>query len=95
MEVAKRYEIDDGNDLRLLVNEIGGSNAKSTVSYLYDSELETIMVILEDECWSSGESFVDEDYLLDFLAYESDIIAEWLDFKSFDEIMKRGKVGNV
>lgn len=61
------------------------SGAKSTVAYLTDEELDTIESILDD-CNPDG---MDETELNDFFWFEEDTIAEWLGYKSFDEIMER------
>jgi hypothetical protein len=63
------------------------SGAKDTVKYLTESELETIESYLE-ELYPEGMT---DTELNDFMWFEDDIIAEWLGYNSFDEIMNRSK----
>ena len=63
------------------------SGGKDTVEDLTCNEVETIISILED-CYPEGMS---ETELNDFFWFERDIIAEWLGYKNFDEIMERNK----
>jgi len=61
------------------------SGAKDTVKYLTNDELETIESILEDlhpEGMSEGE-------INDIFWFEEDIIADWLGYNNFEEIMNR------
>ena len=63
------------------------AGGKDTVEELTDSELELIERILEHiypEGLSAGE-------LNDIFWFQRDLIAEWLDYKDFDEIMRRDK----
>ena len=61
------------------------SGAKDTVKYLTDDELEQIEQILEDLC-PEGLS---ESAVNDIFWFERDLIAEWLGYENFDEIMER------
>jgi hypothetical protein len=64
-----------------------GQGGKDTVEELTESELEQIEQILEHiypEGLSAGE-------LNDMFWFQRDLIAEWLDYKDFDEIMERNK----
>lgn len=63
------------------------SGAKDTVKYLTESELETIESYLE-ELYPEG---ITDTELNDFMWFEDDIIAEWLGFNDFDEIMNRSE----
>ena len=63
------------------------AGGKDTVEELTDSELEQIEQILEHiypEGLSAGE-------LNDIFWFQRDLIAEWLGYKDFDEIMERNK----
>ena len=59
--------------------------AKDTVKYLTESELDTIESYLED---LYPEGMTDTE-LNDFMWFEDDTIAEWLDYNDFDEILNR------
>ena len=61
------------------------AGGKDTVEELTDSELEQIQQILE-HIYPEGLS---EGKLNDMFWFERDLIAEWLGYKNFDEIMKR------
>ena len=63
------------------------AGAKDTVKYLTEFELEEIESILEDLCWEG----LSEEQLNDIFWFERDLIAEWLGYKDFDEIMERNK----
>ena len=63
------------------------AGGKDTVEELTDSELEQIEQILE-EIYPEGMS---EFEINDLFWFERDLIAEWLDYKNFDEIMERNK----
>lgn len=63
------------------------SGARDTVKYLTEEEVEQIFSILE-ECYPEGMS---ETEVNDFFWFEDETIAEWLNYSSFDEIMKRGE----
>ena len=64
------------------------SGAKDTAMYLTDDEMDTIENILE-ELYPEGMS---ETELNDLFWFEDDLIAEWLGYDSFDEIMNREEV---
>lgn len=61
------------------------SGAKQRVIYLTDDELEQIENILEMD-YPDGMS---ETEINDLFWFEEDLIAEWLGYNNFDEIMKR------
>ena len=63
------------------------AGAKDTIKYLTDYELEQLEQILEDLC-PEGLS---EEQLNDIFWHERDLIAEWLGYEDFDEIMRRNK----
>ena len=79
MKVTK--EIYDAYSVRHMV----WSGAKDTVEYLTNGEIETILAILEDT-YPDGMS---ETELNEFFWFEDDIIAEWLGFDSFEDIINR------
>ena len=59
------------------------SGAKDTVKYLLDSEVNTILAMLED----SGNDEMSETELNDFFWFEDDTIAEWLGWPDFETLM--------
>lgn len=61
------------------------SGAKDTVKYLTAEEVNTIFDMLE-ELYPEG---IDETQVNDFFWFEEDTIAEWLGYRSFEEIMDR------
>ena len=61
------------------------SGAKDTVKYLTDEEVNMIFEMLE-ELYPEG---MDETQVNDFFWFEDDTIAEWLGYRSFEEIMDR------
>ena len=63
------------------------AGGKDTVAHLTESELEEIELILEDLCWEG----ISEEQLNDIFWFERDLIAEWLGYEDFDEIMRRDK----
>ena len=63
------------------------AGGKDTVEELTDSELEQIEQILE-EIYPEGLS---EGELNDIFWFERDLIAEWLGYENFDEIIERDK----
>ena len=63
------------------------AGGKDTVEELTDSELEQIEQILE-EIYPEGMS---EFEVNDLFWFERDLIAEWLGYEDFDEIMERNK----
>ena len=63
------------------------AGAKDTIKYLTDYELEQLEQILEDLCWEG----LSEEQLNDIFWHERDLIAEWLGYEDFDEIMRRDK----
>ena len=63
------------------------SGAKDTVKYLTSDELDTIEEMLED----SFPDGIGETELNDIFWFEDDMIAEWLGYNDFEEIMNREK----
>ena len=63
------------------------AGAKDTVKHLTEFELKEIELILEDLCWEG----LSEEQLNDIFWHERDLIAEWLGYEDFDEIMRRDK----
>mgnify|MGYP001485198193 CR=1 FL=1 len=61
------------------------AGAKDTIEELEETELEQIEQTLE-EIYPEG---MDETEVNDFFWFERDLIAEWLGYKNFDEIMER------
>ena len=61
------------------------SGAEDTVNYLTAEEVNTIFDMLE-ELYPEG---MDETQVNDFFWFEEDTIAEWLGYRSFEEIMDR------
>ena len=61
------------------------SGAEDTVNYLTAEEVNTIFEMLE-ELYPEG---MDETQVNDFFWFEEDTIAEWLGYRSFEEIMDR------
>ena len=63
------------------------AGGKQTVEELTEEELDQIEQILE-EIYPEG---MDETEVNDFFWFERELIAEWLGYKDFDEIMERDK----
>lgn len=63
------------------------AGARDTIKYLTDEELEQIEQILK-EIYPEG---LNEVKLNDIFWFERDLIAVWLGYKNFDEIMERDK----
>ena len=63
------------------------SGAEDRVKYLTLDELDTLEEMLE-ECYPDG---IGETELNDIFWFEEDMIAEWLGYNSFEEIMDREK----
>ena len=61
------------------------SGAKDTVKYLTFEELDTLEELLE-ESYPDG---IGETELNDIFWFEDDMLAEWLGYENFEEIMKR------
>lgn len=69
----------------LELRERAWSGAQGTLKYLHDDEIEQILSILDD---NSCEP-MSLTCLNDFFWFETNTIAEWLGFYSFEDIMKR------
>lgn len=68
------------------------SGALDTIEDLTEAECQTVLSIYESslELDANGEPVaVDETELNDFFWFERDLIAEWLGYNSFDDIMNR------
>ena len=63
--------------------------AEDTVSELTDSEIETIWNCIED--YSCNDKPLTETQINDFFWFERDVIADWLGYESFEDIMKRNR----
>ena len=63
------------------------SGAKDTAKYLTSEELDTLEEMLED----SFPDGIGETELNDIFWFEDDMLAEWLGYNDFEEIMNRGK----
>ncbi len=61
------------------------SGAKDTVYYLTDEELDTIEDILEE----LAPDGMGETEINDIFWHEAELIASWLGYDDFDEIMER------
>ena len=61
------------------------AGGKDTIEELTEEELEQIEQILE-EIYPEG---MDETEVNDFFWFERELIAEWLGYEDFDEIMER------
>ncbi len=61
------------------------AGAKDTVKYLTEEELDQIEQILED-IYPEG---LNEFEVNDLFWFEPDLVAEWLGYENFDEIMER------
>lgn len=68
-----------------LVNFDFWSGASDTVNYLTHDEINTIESILED----SHEDGMSEIEINDFFWFETETIAYWLGYDSFDDIINR------
>lgn len=60
------------------------NGARDTVKYLTPGEIDQIESILE-ECYPDG---MNETEINDFFWFDTDTIAEWLGYDSFEDIMK-------
>lgn len=63
------------------------SGARDTRSYLTDDEMDTIEDILSDESMWIDNIPTDTE-INDLFWFEDDIIAEWLGYENFEQIMK-------
>ena len=61
------------------------SGAKDTVKYLTDEELDQIEAILED-AFPDG---MEDTQINDLFWFDDDVIAEWLGYSDFEELMDR------
>ena len=63
------------------------AGAKDRVKYLTKEELDQIEQILEEICPEGMSEFE----VNDLFWFEEELIAEWLGYENFDEIMERDK----
>ena len=63
------------------------AGARDRVKYLTDGELERIEQVLE-ELYPKG---IDETELNDLFWFKEDLIAEWLGYETFEQIMERNE----
>lgn len=63
------------------------AGAKDRVKYLTKEELDQIEQILEEICPEGMSEFE----VNDLFWFEEELIAEWLGYENFDEIMERNK----
>ena len=83
MRVIEEHFIDTKDELLELDLAQG---AVDTIEELTDSEVETILSMVE--CGDNEEDITDS-YISDFFWFERDLIAEWLGYDSFEDIMNR------
>lgn len=83
MRVITEHFIDTKDELLELDLAQG---AKDTLEDLTDSEVTTILSILEG---TTDEEDITDTYISDLLWFERDMIAEWLGYDSFEDIMNR------
>jgi len=84
----KIYKEINANDLP----DILWSGALDTIEELTEDECQKVLDIYESslELGADGEPVaIDETELNDFFWFERDLIAEWLGYDSFDDIMNR------
>jgi hypothetical protein len=81
MRVIEEHFIDTKDELLELDLAQG---AEDTIEELTDSEVETILSMVEEM-----EEDITDSYLSDFFWFERDTIAEWLGYDSFEDIMNR------
>lgn len=81
MRVIEEHFIDTKDELLELDLAQG---AVDTIEELTDSEVETILSMVEEM-----EEDITDSYLSDFFWFERDTIAEWLGYDSFEDIMNR------
>lgn len=60
--------------------------AVDTIEELTDSEVETILSMI---ACADNEEDITDSYISDFFWFERDLIAEWLGYDSFEDIMNR------
>lgn len=81
MRVIEEHFIDTKDELLELDLAQG---AVDTIEDLTDSEVETILSMVEEI-----EEDITDSYISDFFWFERDTIAEWLGYDSFEDIMNR------
>lgn len=81
MRVIEEHFIDTKDELLELDLAQG---AVDTIEELTDSEVETILSMVEEM-----EEDITDSYISDFFWFERDTIAEWLGYDSFEDIMNR------
>lgn len=86
MKVVEEFYIETAQELRNFV----WSEAQQTVKYLTDDEIEQILDIYESSF--DLDEYITDTELNGFFWFETETIAEWLGYESFDEIMNRGEI---
>lgn len=81
MRVITEHFIDTKDELLELDLAQG---AIDTIEELTDSEVETILSMVEEI-----EEDITDSFLSDYFWFERDTIAEWLGYDSFEDIMNR------
>ena len=81
MRVIEEHFIDTKDELLELDLAQG---AVDTIEELTDSEVETILSMVEEM-----EEDITDSFLSDYFWFERDLIAEWLGYDSFEDIMNR------
>ena len=84
MKVITEHDVYTKEDLLVELDLAQG--AIDTLEDLTDSEVKTILSILED---ADNEEDITDSYLSDFFWFERDLIAEWLGYNDYDEILNR------
>lgn len=81
MRVIEEHFIDTKDELLELDLAQG---AVDTIEELTDSEVGTILSMVEEM-----EENITDSFLSDYFWFERDLIAEWLGYDSFEDIMNR------
>lgn len=84
MEVIKHIQLDDKEDC---ITHLW-AGAIDTIDYLTEKEVKYLLDILEEGNYKSPQSIGD---INDFIWFERDIIANWMGYQSFEEIMERNR----
>lgn len=84
MEVIKHIQLDDKEDC---VTHLW-AGAIDTINYLTEKEVKYLLDILEEGNYKNPQSIGD---INDFIWFQRDIIANWMGYQNFEEIMKRNR----